>query len=139
MKKVYLFGSSILSNIPNTVVEHISNIIKQTNGDVEFLIGDNNSSDTAFHKALSSIGATEKGTIICYDYPKNNKYGLKARPISSEGVDVKDKYSAKDRLIADECDFAIAIYDGSSKRTFDIINKLKIRNKYVFVYTIKVD
>ena len=164
MHRVFLFGSREVYGIPDVVVQHLEEIIKQTNGEVEFIVGDAPGIDASFHKALSSIGAFSKTTIYCMDAPRNNTYDLKTKIFSSmynpdtkeihsdDGEDIKltldtiekpddlkynrQFYEFKDRQMRDDCTFAICIWDGKSKGTFTNINVLKAQNKYVYVYRV---
>ena len=164
MHKVFLFGSRDIYGIPSVVVQHLENIITQTNGEVEFIVGDAPGVDASFHKALSSVGAANKTTIYCMDTPRNNVYDLKTKIFKSEydpdtGVvtiaadgeepvvftninkpeDLKfnrEFYEFKDKKMRNDCTFAICIWDGKSKGTFTNINVLKAQNKYVYIYKI---
>ena len=164
MHKVFLFGSRDIYGIPSVVVQHLENIMAQTNGEVEFIVGDAPGVDASFHKALSSVGAASKTTIYCMDTPRNNVYDLKTKIFKSEydpdtGVvtiaadgeepviftninkpeDLKfnrEFYEFKDKKMRNDCTFAICIWDGKSKGTFTNINVLKAQNKYVYIYKI---
>ena len=83
MHRVFLFGSRDIYGIPQTVVQHLENILIETNGEVEFIVGDAPGVDASFHKALSSIGAASKTTVYCMDAPRNNKYDLKLKQFNS--------------------------------------------------------
>lgn len=84
MHRVFLFGSRDLYSIPSTVIDHLEQILIQTNHDVEFIVGDAPGIDAAFHKALSSIGAARYTTIYCMDFARNNVYDLKTKVFKSE-------------------------------------------------------
>ena len=165
MHRVFLFGSRDIYGIPDMVVQHLENILNQTNGDVEFIVGDAPGVDASFHKALSSIGAARKTKIYCMDYPRNNKYDLECKVFNSEynpdtkvvsmthdnqvvdtidGIEKPDDlkynrqfYEFKDRQMRNDCTFAICIWDGKSKGTFTNINVLKAQGKYVYIYMIE--
>ena len=164
MHRVFLFGSRDVYGIPDVVVQHLENILKETNGEVEFIVGDAPGIDASFHKALSSVGAASKTTIYCMDYPRNNKYDLKTKlfvstydadtkevsigaegeePVIISNVEKPDDlkynrefYEFKDKKMRNDCTFAICIWDGKSKGTFTNINVLKAQNKYVYVYRV---
>lgn len=164
MHRVFLFGSRDIYGIPDQVTQHLANILEQTNGDVEFIVGDAPGVDASFHKTLSSIGAASKTTVYCMDYPRNNTYDLKTKcfissydpetkvvsigaegeePVLIEGIEKPDDlrynrsfYEFKDKKMRDDCTFAICIWDRKSKGTFTNINVLKAQNKYVYIYTI---
>lgn len=164
MHTVFLFGSRDIFGIPEVIEEHLRKIIQETNGDVQFIVGDAPGVDASFHKALSAVGATSKSTIYCMDYPRNNKWDLKTKVFHSQynpdtkevfiaadgeeptvitGIEKPDDlkynrqfYEFKDKKMRDDCTFAICLWDGKSKGTFTNINVLKAQNKYVYVYRI---
>lgn len=164
MHTVFLFGSRDIYSIPKVVEQHLENIMAQTNGEVRFIVGDAPGVDASFHKTLSSIGAARKSLIYCMDYPRNNKWDLETKIFHSEydseneRVTLKDGetplvildnirkpddlkynreyYEFKDKMMRNDCTFAICIWDGKSKGTFTNINVLKAQNKYVYVYRI---
>ncbi len=134
--KVMLFGSIELATIPKNVEEHLVKIVEQTGGNVEFLVGDASGIDSAFHLTLSRIGAKDKTTLYCMNFPRNNNYDLKTRVIDGGNLAGRELYEVKDKQMADDCDFAICVWNGISKGTFNNINILKARNKSVYVYTV---
>lgn len=164
MHTVFLFGSRDIYGIPDVVVNHLERILAETNGDIQFIVGDAPGVDASFHKALSSIGAARKTKIYCMDYPRNNKYDIDTKiykseynpdtlevKIAADGEeptiisDIKKPddlkfnrqfYEFKDKKMRDDCTFAICIWDGKSKGTFTNINVLKAQNKYVYVYRV---
>lgn len=164
MHKVFLFGSRDVYGIPDMVVQHLENIMAQTNGDVHFLVGDAQGIDASFHRTLSSIGVARKTTVYCMDYARNNAYDLETKVFSAEydpdtkvvtiksgdesydtieGIEKPDDlrynrrfYEFKDAQMRNDCDFAICIWDGKSRGTFTNINVLKAQGKYVYVYTV---
>lgn len=165
MHRVFLFGSRDVYGIPQVVITQLEGILKETEGNVEFIVGDAKGVDSSFHKALSSIGAASKTTVYCMDSPRNNVYDLKTKVFKSEyntdtkevkiGADGEEAtvignivkpddlrynrefYEFKDRKMREDCTFAICIWDQKSKGTFTNINALKAHGKYVYVYTIQ--
>ena len=167
MHKVFLFGSRALGVIPDVIQNHISEIIKQTNGDVEFIIGDAGGVDSGFHQTLSALGGRRMTKVYCMDNPRNNKfdletyifkttYDLDKKEIkiydpsgieldSIDGVlkaeDIKNTrqyYEFKDKQMCRDCTFAICYWDGQSKGTLRNIDRLKAQDKYVYVYTAQI-
>ena len=167
MHRVYLFGSHELFNIPDVIQNHISEIIKQTNGDVEFIVGDSVGADMGFHQVLSAAGARRISKIYCVNEPRNNKFDL---PIERFNIlyNDKDKYASLtnsnnevvgeefnvdnlenflrspkfhemiSRKMCKDCTFAICYWEGTNKSSLKNINRLKAQGKYVYVYTAQV-
>lgn len=170
MAKIMLFGSSTIVAVPQNIVDWLYQYTQQGH---EFIVGDCKGADTAFHKALSSVGASDKSTIYCMGNPRNNIYEFKTRifdtyydsdkkqvevvlrgtnegevdesfePIIIEGVakeidiqNTRQWYELKDRQMINDCDMAIALWNGESKGTMHCIQLLGIYNKPC--YTIKI-
>ena len=75
-------------------------------------------------KGVDSIAgewASEKGISVLYFKPDWKRYGRSA------GI-------RRNTIMANECDFGIAIWDGKSKGTKDAIKKLKLKNKLYAVF-----
>ena len=138
MKRVFLFGPHTLGSIPKVVEEQLENIIRDTDGNVEFLVGDSSGIETAFHMVLSRIGARSKTKVYCADYARNNAFDLPVEIFDSEGLVGRELYEARDRQMIHDCDFGICIWDGEAKGTFNCITIMKAQNKPVYVYTVQV-
>lgn len=161
--KVWLFGSKDLGAVPDCIVTHLENMIKETNGDIEFIVGDSQGIETAFHKTLSSIGARSKTSVYCIDAPRHNVYDLNTLVLTPkyredteevelyngdvmvgevfnmkklEDVYMSPKlYELKDKVMSEHCTFALCYWDGKSRGTVRNIDRLKTQDKYVYVYT----
>ena len=167
MHKVFLFGSNSLYSIPEPIQTHISNILKETNGEVEFIVGDAGGVDSGFHQVLSALGGRHKTQIYCMDYARNNKFELPVKTfkttydVNTKRVSIFDEndnlldevldvlnesdikntrqyYEFKDRQMCKDCTFAICFWDGKSRVTFNNITRLKAQNKYVYVYQAQI-
>lgn len=76
MAKIMLFGSATITGVPQNIVDWLYQYTQQGH---EFIVGDTKGADTAFHKALSSVGAVDRTTIYSMGDPRNNVYGMKTR------------------------------------------------------------
>lgn len=162
MAKVMLFGSSTVFGVPQNIMTWLQ---EYTNQGVEFIVGDNKGADSAFHKALTSIGATNV-TIYCMESAKNNIYEHKTKvfntyydadakevtivtsdnsiePFVIEGVEkemdiqhTREWYEFKDRQMIKDCDMAIGLWDGDSKGPMHIAQLLNINNKPCYFFNI---
>ena len=167
MHKVFLFGSRALASIPDVIQQHITAIIQQTNGEVEFIVGDAAGVDAGFQQALSALGGRGKTKIYCMDKARNNKFDLETYVFNSyydeankrvsimspdgtlldtvDGVlkaediwNTRQYYEFKDKQMCRDCTFAICFWDGQSKGTMRNIDRLKAQGKYVYVYTAQI-
>ena len=141
--KVFLFGSNTIGAIPAEVENHLKAIIEQSNGNVEFIVGDCDGVDSAFHMVLSRIGARSKSKIYCMDFARSKKFEIETvvfNGTNEEGERLvgRELYEIKDKHMIEDCDFAIAVWDKKTKGTFNNITSLKVRNKPVYVYTLDI-
>ena len=136
--KVFLFGSMGLGSIPAEVEKQLEDIIKITSGDVEFIVGDAPGIDTAFHMILSRIGAASKTKVYCTDYVRNNKFDFKVEMFDGGDLIGRELFEAKDRHMINDCDFAICVWNGESKGTFNNISILKVNDKPVYIYRVNI-
>lgn len=134
--KVFLFGSHSIVGIPVDVEQHLRDIMEQTQGNVEFIVGDCRGIDESFHRVLSRIGARSKTTVYCMNFARTNKFDFATKVFDGEGLEGRDFYEFKDREMCRDCDFAIGLWDGKSKGTMKNVNLLKILNKPVYFHKI---
>lgn len=134
--KVFLFGSMSLGVVPQVVERQLNDIIEQTNGDVEFIVGDAHGMDSAFHLVLSRIGARGKTKVYGVNTIRNNRFDLSTIVVDGGELAGREMYELRDKELVKECDFAICVWDGESRGTLSNINSLKARNKPVYVYRI---
>ena len=167
MAKVFLFGSANIFSVPDVVVSQLEDLVARY-PDVEFIVGDRNGAEQAFHKALSSVGARSKSTVVTLDKVSANKFDLKTLEFASaylpdehkaviykkdneevfkeiEGIEkVEDVtydrgyYEFLDRLMIDMCDIAICLWDGESRGVFHSIQLMNIKGKNCYTFKINV-
>ena len=166
MHIVYLFASFGTFGVPAEVISHIQAIYEQLNGNVKFIIGDNANFDSSLNKLFASLGYSKNVVVYSLGYVKHNDFGLPTKVFSTEFIadknelhikspdgtlleiidNVKSEDEAKlsidynsflDKQLVNDCTFAICCYDGTTKKTFNTVNRLKILNKYVYIYGTK--
>ena len=76
MAKILLFGSNSIASVPSNVVDWLYQYTQQGH---EFIFGSRKGLDSALHRALSSVGASDKTTIYCMYKPSSNVYDLKCK------------------------------------------------------------
>lgn len=163
MAKIFLFGSGSIHGVPNDIIEWLTEYNRQGH---EFIVGDKKGSDSAFHKALSSIGA-KNVKIYSLNYVHNNTYDFPVRLFStlydetSKKVTITDSdniieptiieniskeqdiqfneqcNSFRDTQLVKDCDIAICMWDGETKATVNIIRLLNIHNKNCYTFTMR--
>lgn len=162
MAKIFLFGSHDVYGVPGDVLTWLQ---EYTNQGHEFIVGDGRGADSSFHKALSSVGASNV-TIYAMDSARNNLYDFPVKKfvtsydetskqvsISAEdnsivpfviydvekAMDIpvnRQWYEFRDRQLISDCDIAIGLWNGESKAALHIIQLLNIYNKPVYTFTV---
>lgn len=165
--KVFVFGSRDLSNIPQSIVNHIAQILEITKGDVEFIVSDAPGLATSFQKTIAMLGGMSKTTVYVLDNTKSNVYDMMEKKYTSvykedtkqvdivnpdgvvvstiDGVNKPDDiyanpsyYDVRDREMCNDCTFAICYWDGTSRGTLRNVDRLKAQNKEVYIYTAQI-
>lgn len=159
---VYLFGTKSYNAVPDAIENHIKAIIQQTNGEVEFIVGDGAGLDSAYHRVLSGLGAGSKTTIYGMDKARHNTYDFKTKIFNSmydpekfeasivyenNVLEIFDKVNKPEELLINpdyqrfldkqmirDCTFAICFWDGTTKTTERLIDTLSAVGKYCYVY-----
>lgn len=162
MGKIFLFGSYDVYGVPSDVLTWLQEYVRQGH---EFIVGDGKGADSAFHKALSSVGA-DKVTIYAMDSARNNVYEFPVKsfltsfneetkqveitaadnsiePFIIDDVEKaqdiplnRQWYEFRDRQLISDCDIAIGLWNGESKTALHIIQLLNIYNKPVYTFTV---
>lgn len=162
MGKIFLFGSYDVYGVPSNVLDWLQEYVRQGH---EFIVGDGKGADSAFHKALSSVGA-DKVTIYAMDSARNNVYDFpvksfitsfdeEAKQVTISATDNsvepfiiddvekaqdiplnRQWYEYRDRQLISDCDIAIGLWNGESKTALHIIQLLNIYNKPVYTFTV---
>ena len=134
--KVFISGSKTIETLPERVKEYIANLAG--NGS-EFIVGDCAGADKAAQDFLSALNV-KKVTVYCSGKrPRNNVGGWEVVALSVKGLKGYEFYRAKDIKMAEDCDFALAVWDGESRGTKANIDEMKRLNKPVSVfYTCKL-
>lgn len=162
MGNIMLFGSHTIFGIPQEVISWLQAYNEQGH---KFIVGDGKGSDSAFHKALSSIGA-KNVEIYAMDSARNNTYEYPVKsfithyneatkqaeisasdnsiePLVIKGIEKamdiphnRQWYEFRDRQLINDCSIAIGLWDGDSKSTSHIIQLLNIYNKPCYTFTI---
>jgi hypothetical protein len=163
MANILLFGPNNIKAVPN---ELISWLQQYTQAGHRFIVGGSKGTDATLHRALSSIGAGKQTVIYCMDSPTSNVYDFEVESFitkyngdtkqviieSSKGnrepyvidnvekeIDIPNNrqwYEFRDRQMINDCDIAIGVWDGDSKRALHMVQLLNIHNKPCYLLKI---
>lgn len=131
--KVFIAGSRRLSKLSRDLSQRLDNIIEKR---LTVLIGDANGVDKAvqayFHrKRYPNV------QVFCMEGScRNNVGNWPMRSVSAANPSRRDftYYSAKDRVMTDEADYGLMLWDGESRGTLTSIIDLVGKGKPVAVY-----
>ena len=131
--KVFIAGSRRLSRLSGEVLRQIDNVL---NEGCTVLIGDANGVDKAVQSYLSAKQYPEV-VVFCVEGKWRNNVGnwpvksIEAADVSQED---SDYFSAKDRVMARECEYGFLIWDGRSPGTLTNMIDLMKEAKPIIVY-----
>lgn len=136
---IFIFGSRSITSLPDVVEEYIENTLDHSAYTVNVLIGDCDGVDSEVQKLLNEDDY-EDVTVFTSGKTPRNFYGdgeywkKECLNLSIESFDNdREYYACKDDKMIEDCNMAIAIWDGHSRASKNNIDKLIKLNKPVFI------
>ena len=131
--KVFIAGSRRLSKLSRDVTHRLDNIIEKS---LTVLVGDANGVDKAVQTYFSKKHYPRVQVFCMEGGCRNNVGNWPARVVSATNPSRRDfaYYSTKDRVMSDEADYGLMLWDGESRGTLASIVDLVGRGKPVAVY-----
>ena len=130
---IFISGSKTINCLSGEVKKFLQGCAE--NGD-EFIVGDCSGVDKAAQTILSALGV-KKVTVYCSGKsPRNNVGGWKVITLGVNNLKGYEYYRAKDKRMAEDSDFAVAVWDGKSRGTKNNIEEMKRLNKPVKIFFI---
>ena len=132
MTKVFIGGSRRLSRLNKEVKSRLANIIEKG---FTVVVGDANGADKAVQRFLASR-RYHRVTVFCMGGQCRNNVGhWPTRDIAAApGARGFAYFSTKDRVMAEEADYGLMLWDGRSRGTLTSIVHLVRQGKPVLVY-----
>lgn len=132
MKRVFLGGSRKVSHLNESVRSRLDEIVQRN---MHVLIGDANGADKAMQRLLADWGYPDVVVYFVGGAPRNNVGGWPTRNVPvPRGTRGFDFYSAKDRVMAEESECGLMLWDGESRGTLANVERLVASGKPVAVY-----
>ena len=128
--KIFISGSKELSSFPIEASNYIKNLCEKG---YEIIIGDCYGVDTVVQFLLEEIEYKNVTIYTAKNKARVNLGNWKEINIITDSHGYKAQYY-KDQAMIENCDFAIAIWNGKSKGTHNNIISLKIKNKSLCVF-----
>lgn len=143
MKKIFVSGSSNITSLPNRIRAILDKLMKEGN---VFLIGDCVGVDSEVQKYLSEKMYNNVVIYTSGSEPRNF-YGniswkivhLDAKNNGTTDEAERDYYALKDKAMTEDCDVALAIWDGQSRATLSNISRTESMGKPTAVYKVIAD
>jgi hypothetical protein len=132
MKKVFIGGSRRLSRLDKSVKSRLDNIIEKG---FTVVVGDANGADKAVQRYLASMGYQQVVVFCMSGECRNNVGHWPIREVSATaGARGFAYFSKKDRVMGEEADYGLMLWDGRSRGTLTSIADLVRQGKPVLVY-----
>lgn len=130
--KIFIAGPRAISSIDKTIQERLDRIINQN---YLVLVGDANGIDKAIQKYLFGKNYMNVFVYASQGRARNNigKWDVQSVAVP-EAVKGFDLYAAKDKVMADNADYGLMIWNGKSKGTLNNIINLIKQDKSVLLY-----
>jgi hypothetical protein len=132
MKKVFIGGSRRLSRLDKDVKSRLDNIIEKR---FTVVVGDANGADKAVQRYLASTGYQQVVVFCMSGECRNNVGHWPTREVgATPGARGFAYFSKKDRVMGEEADYGLMLWDGRSRGTLTSILDLVRQGKPVLVY-----
>lgn len=131
--KVFIAGSRRLSKLSRDVSHRLDNIIEKG---LTVLVGDANGVDKAVQTYFNNKRYPNVQVFCMEGNCRNNVGNWPTRTVSAANPSRRDfaYYSTKDRVMTDEADYGLMLWDGESRGTLTSIVDLVGKGKPVAVY-----
>lgn len=132
MSTVFIGDSRKISRLPAEVIARIDRMIAQ---DFQIVVGDANGADKAVQSYLASRGYARVEVFCSGESPRNNvgRWPLRAVVVPRGALGFAF-YTQKDRVMAEEADYGLMIWDGESVGTLVNVARLARMGKKVVLY-----
>ncbi|AWF81404.1 hypothetical protein BTJ40_11565 [Microbulbifer sp. A4B17] len=132
MTKVFISGSITIKKIDLAAQERINRIVESG---FLIILGDASGADRAVQNYIEHVNYRNVVVYCSGKKARNNCGSWDIHCIStSHRAGSREFYQAKDREMANDCDYGFMIWDGSSTGTLSNVIELTKRGKYSLVY-----
>ena len=136
MNKIFISGSINIKNINPNVIDRINNMIASN---FSILVGDAKGSDSSIQNILKDKNFNNVVVYCSGSYPRNN---IGQWEIKSVETDQKPNsrafFTAKDLVLAKDCDYGLMIWDSKSTGTLSNVYELLTQGKTSIVFVNKL-
>jgi hypothetical protein len=132
MTKVFVSGSIKIKNLDGKVLERLKNIVESK---YCVIVGDADGVDSSVQEFLKEQHADSVVVYCSGEKPRNNIGSWTTKSISAAGKPgTREYFTAKDKVMAEDCDYGFMVWDASSTGTLSNALELISRRKAALVY-----
>lgn len=129
--KIFVSGSIGIKSLPHQAALRLASIVEKG---FDVLIGDAGGVDYSVQKLLSSKGYHNVMVYHVGDQARHNVNNWQTKRIAAAGnIKGRALYTLKDEAMADDADYALMVWDGKSKGTFNNMLAMHRLNKRFLV------
>lgn len=135
MTKVFISGSMKIKHLDSKVVDRLKNIV-----DSQYcvIVGDADGVDSSVQEYLKTHGATSVVVYCSGETPRNNLGRWMTKNVATTSKPgTRDYFTAKDKTMAEDCDYGFMVWDARSTGTLSNAVELVERGKVALVYVNK--
>lgn len=135
MTKIFISGSMKIKHLDSKVIERLKNIVESKYG---VIIGDADGVDSSVQAYLKAQGVDSVVVYCSGEKPRNNLGHWATKNIATTSKPgTREYFTAKDKTMAEDCDYGFMVWDARSTGTFSNAIELVDRNKVALVYVNK--
>ncbi|MBT9099027.1 hypothetical protein KFZ76_15105 [Methylovulum psychrotolerans] len=132
MTRVFVSGSIKIKHLDSKVTERLKNIISS---DFTIIVGDADGVDSSIQEYLRVSGVRSVVVYCSGDTPRNNLGHWDTKKIATPyRPGTRQYFTAKDKTMAEDCDYGFMIWDASSAGTLSNALELAGKRKAALVY-----
>ena len=136
MTKVFVSGSMKIRKLDEQVLRRLNNIL---DSEFEVIVGDADGVDSSVQSYLKTHGANHVQVYCTGTKPRNNLGSWKVKNITTSlSPGTREYFTAKDKQMAEDCDFGLTIWDSRSTGTLSNAIELIKKKKKAVVFVNKV-
>ncbi len=135
MTKVFVSGSMKIKHLDSKVVDRLKNIVDSK---YSVIVGDADGVDNSVQEYLKTQGTTSVVVYCSGEKPRNNlgRWTIKNVATTSK-AGTRDYFTAKDKAMAEDCDYGFMVWDARSTGTLSNAIELVGKKKVALVYVNK--
>ena len=132
MTTVFLSGSRQLGRLNDKIRRRVNNIVEQS---FEIVLGDANGADKALQNYLCSLDYPNVTVYCAGNRCRNNLGSWPTRAVNvAPGLKGREFYTQKDKVMADDANYGLVLWDGKSPGALENVVELLKREKRAVVY-----